>query len=82
MPCIMHFATCLPVVAWPCLFNQPTNQPNFKQQPPVTRDVLVTLSDNGHNIVVSNMQRVRIMSSTLSKVPYVMRPQGPLDENA
>jgi hypothetical protein len=50
-------------------------------QPPSTREVLVTITDDGDAISVTDMEKANVMSSRLESVPYPMRPQGPLDEN-
>ena len=50
-------------------------------QPPVVREVLVTLHDEGSAITVDSLEKVNIHSSKLKTIPYAQRPQSQLDEN-
>lgn len=50
-------------------------------QPPVVREVVLTIEDEGDALTVSSMKAVHIHSSSLESIPYTQRPQGPLDEN-
>jgi hypothetical protein len=44
------------------------------------REVLVTITEEGGVITVSDLENVNIHSSNEATLPYVQRPQGGLDD--